>query len=64
MLDRDWITLYKRNSDSNIDSTPRTKPSTHFENFTKELHDAGLFIRSHSIQFGEIWAVVSQPHDL
>ncbi|MEK7619978.1 MAG: methyltransferase domain-containing protein [Patescibacteria group bacterium] len=64
MLDRDWITLYKKELglEYRLDTTHETEYT--LENFTKELHDAGLFIRSHSIQFGEIWAVVSQPHDL
>lgn len=59
MLNRDWITLYKKELELEyrLDKTHFTEYT--IENFTQELHDAGLVIQSHSIQFGEIWAVIS-----
>lgn len=59
MLDRDWITLYKKELglESRLDTTHFTEYT--LDGFTQELHDAGLTVRSHSIQFGEIWAVVT-----
>lgn len=58
MLDRDWITSYKKELglEYRLDITHFTEYT--LENFTEELHDAGLVIQSQSIQFGEIWAVV------
>lgn len=59
MIDRDWITLYKKELglEYRLDTTHFTEYT--LENFTQELHEAGLVIQSHSIQFGEIWAVVT-----
>lgn len=59
MIDRDWITLYKQELglEYRLDMTHFTEytPKT----FQDELASAGLSIESFSIQFGEIWAVVS-----
>lgn len=59
MLDRDWITLYKKELglEYRLDTTHFTEYT--LDQFAQELHDAGLVIQSHSIQFGEIWAVVT-----
>ncbi|NQV89874.1 class I SAM-dependent methyltransferase [Candidatus Uhrbacteria bacterium] len=59
MLNRDWITLYKRERglEYRLDTTHFTEYT--LETFTQELHEAGFTIQSHSIQFGEIWAVVT-----
>lgn len=58
MINRDWITLYKKE----IGVKWRLDP-THFteytlESFQEELKDAGLNLKKYKIQFGEIWAVV------
>ncbi|MBU0614339.1 methyltransferase domain-containing protein [Patescibacteria group bacterium] len=58
MINRDWVTLYKKDL-----GLPYTLDDTHcieytFEGFTDELRLAGLRVESYSIQFGEIWAVV------
>ncbi|MCR4313754.1 MAG: class I SAM-dependent methyltransferase [Candidatus Uhrbacteria bacterium] len=59
MIDRDWITLYKKEFglESRLDTTHFTEYT--LDGFAQELARAGLMIQSHSIQFGEIWAVVS-----
>lgn len=59
MLDRDWITLYKKELglEYRLDKTHFTEYT--LEHFTQELRDAGLMIQSQSIQFGEIWAIVT-----
>lgn len=59
MIDRDWITLYKKELglEYRLDTTHFTEYT--LDQFTQELRDVGLVIQSHSIQFGEIWAVVT-----
>lgn len=59
MLDRDWITLYKKELglEYRLDTSHFIEYTV--ENFTQELLNAGLTIRSHSIQFGEIWTVAT-----
>ncbi len=58
MLNRDWITLYKKELgvEYRLDKTHFTEYT--LETFTRELAAAGYSIASFSIQFGEIWAVV------
>lgn len=60
MIDRDWITLYKKELglEYRLDTTHFTEYT--LNQFTQELHDAGLAIQSSTIQFGEIWAVVTR----
>jgi len=57
MVDRDWITLFKRE----VGVEWRLDP-THFTEYTqaqfeRELGEAGIRVRSLSIRFGEIYAV-------
>lgn len=57
MIDRDWITLYKKEL-----GLEYRLDKTHFieytlDQFRTELTDAGLRLESFSVQFGEIWAV-------
>jgi len=59
MINRDWITLYKKEL-----GLPWKLHNGHFieytlETFKQELNQAGLVIQNCSIQFGEIWAVVN-----
>lgn len=58
MIDRDWITLYKKELglESRLDTTHFTEYT--LEDFQKELSSAGLHLETYSIQFGEIWAVI------
>lgn len=58
MIDRDWITLYKKELgiEYRLDKTHFTEYT--LDQFAQELRDADLMIQSRSIQFGEIWAVV------
>ena len=58
MLNRDWITLYKKELDIEyrLDTTHFTEYTP--PGFTAELQEAGFTVASSSIQFGEIWAVV------
>jgi SAM-dependent methyltransferase len=58
MFDRDWIPLYKKEL-----GIEWRLDLTHFTEFTKktfekEVSSAGYKIKSLSVQFGEIWAVV------
>ena len=61
MIDRDWITLYKKELglEWRLDTTHFTEYT--FDAFAEELRAVGLEITSHSIQFGEIWAVCVSP---
>jgi len=58
MINRDWITLYKKELgvEWRLDPTHCTEYT--LESLKKELEKAGLRINKFSIQFGEIWAVV------
>ena len=58
MINRDWLTYYKKESGCKYFLDPAHKIEYTMESFTKELAEAGLKIDSASIQFGEIWAVV------
>lgn len=62
MLNRDWMTLYKKELglEYRLDTTHFTEYTA--ETFSQEMAEAGLSILSFSIQFGEIWAVVQSPH--
>lgn len=59
MLNRDWITLYKKELglEYRLDTTHYTEYT--LKSFTQELSDAGFVVSSYSIQFGEIWAVAT-----
>lgn len=58
MIDRDWLTLYKKELgvEWRLDPTHFTEYT--LEMFMSELAVAGFKIQSYSIQFGEIWCVV------
>jgi 2-polyprenyl-3-methyl-5-hydroxy-6-metoxy-1,4-benzoquinol methylase len=58
MIDRDWITLYKKECglEFRLDKTHYTEYT--LEDFQKELTSAGLRLETFSIQFGEIWAII------
>ena len=56
-LDRDWVTLYKKNL-----GLPYLLDSTHYveytnQKFAEEIEAAGLSITYQQRNFGEIWAV-------
>ena len=58
MIDRDWITLYKKELglEYRLDQTHFIEYT--FKHFEEELTQAGFVIQNSSVQFGEIWAVV------
>ena len=58
MINRDWITLYKKELgvEWQLDKTHHTEYT--LETFKRELEQAGLSLEKYSIQFGEIWAKV------
>lgn len=58
MINRDWITLYKKEMglDYRLDKGHFVEYT--FGSFEEELKEAGLRIKEYSIQFGEIWAAV------
>lgn len=57
LLDRDWITLYKKELgvDHRLDKTHFTEYT--FDGFIKELENSGLRLDSHRIRYGEIYGV-------
>ncbi len=59
MINRDWITLYKKELgvEWRLDKTHYIEYT--LENFKEELEKAGLNLEKYSIQFGEIWTVVN-----
>jgi len=60
MLNRSWIDIYKKELglEYRLDKTHFIEYT--FEGFKEELNEAGLIVLDHSIQFGEIWAVVGE----
>jgi len=63
MIDRDWITLYKREMGMEYRLDPQHFVEYTLEGFTKELNSAGLKIDTYRICFGEINAVASIKND-
>lgn len=59
MINRDWITLYKKEMglDYRLDKGHFVEYT--LESFERELEKAGLRIQDYNIQFGEIWAIVT-----
>ena len=59
LIDRSWVVLYKKEMgiEYRLDRTHRIEYTK--ESFTGELKKADLKICDYSIQFGEIWAVVT-----
>jgi|APSaa5957512535_1039671.scaffolds.fasta_scaffold06402_8 SAM-dependent methyltransferase len=57
MLDRDWISIYKKelNIEYRLDSTHYIEYT--FDEFRQELDESKIKIKSYHIQFGEIYAV-------
>ncbi len=58
MLDRDWITLYKKEMGVEYRLDPTHCIEYTLDSFKKEMNDAGLAIESFRICYGEIYAVV------
>lgn len=58
MIDREWVTLYKKELglDHRLDTTHFTEYT--FAQFKNEFEQAGYRIDRHTVQFGEIWAVI------
>ena len=58
MINRDWITPYKKEIGANwrLDNTHYIEYT--LDSFQNELNQAALKIKNYSIQFGEIWAVI------
>lgn len=58
MIDREWVTLLKKELglDYRLDTTHFTEFT--FAQFKDEFEQAGFEIRGHSVQFGEIWAII------
>lgn len=57
MLDRDWVTLYKKELglEYRLDVTHFVEYT--LNSFAKELEDAGLKMESYRVRYGEIYAV-------
>lgn len=60
MLNRDWLTLYKKELgvEYRLDKTHRIEYT--IKAFKEEIQKAGLYLESYSFQFGEIWSVVKR----
>ena len=61
MINRDWITLYKKEMGLEYRLDKRHYVEYTLDSFRKELEEAGLKINNYTIQFGEIWAIVVNP---
>ncbi len=57
MIDRDWITLYKKEMGVNYKLDPGHFIEYTLEGFIEELSKAGLKIESHRVCYGEIYAL-------
>lgn len=57
MIDREWIAMYKKelSLEYRLDNTHYTEYT--FEEFEKELSQAGVNVLSHHVRWGEIYAV-------
>ena len=60
MINRDWLTYYKRESgiEYRLDATHKIEYT--LESLAEELAEANMKIERASLQFGEIWAVASR----
>ena len=60
MVTRDWITLYKKEQgvEWRLDDSHYTEYT--LDQIFEELKEAGLFIESYDIQFGEFYGVVKK----
>ena len=60
MVDRDWLTYYKRELgvEYRLDLTHKIEYT--MEGFLEELEKAGIRIDKATVQFGEIWAIASK----
>jgi len=58
MINRDWITLYKKEIGIEWRSDKTHCIEYTLESFLEELKKAGLNLKEYKIQFGEIWAVI------
>jgi len=59
MMNRDWMTLYKKELSIEWRSDPTHYTEYTVETFRKEMEAMGLKIREANVQFGEIWSVVT-----
>ncbi len=59
MMNRDWITLYKKEMKLDYRLDKEHSVEYTLESFDGELREVGLKIKDYSVQFGEIWAVVT-----
>jgi len=59
MINRDWITLYKKELGIawKLDKSHFTEYT--IESFQEEIQKAGLKIENYSVQFGEIWGIIA-----
>lgn len=60
MVNRDWLTYYKKELGCNYLLDPTHKIEYTLETLEKEMAEVGLKVKSWSIQFGETWAVVTK----
>ena len=60
MVDRDWITLYKKNMglEYRLDKTHFIEYT--YDSFKKEVEAAGLSIYSYYVKFGELYAILAR----
>ncbi|MGR3292443.1 MAG: class I SAM-dependent methyltransferase [Candidatus Scalindua sp.] len=59
MIDRDWITLYKKDLGVEWRLDPTHYIEYTLESLKGELKRAGISLEKYSIQFGEIWGVAT-----
>lgn len=61
MIERDWVTLYKKEQgvEYRLDKTHLTEYT--LDGFKEEARKAGLELQEYEIRFGEIYAVLKKP---
>jgi SAM-dependent methyltransferase len=57
MVDRDWVTLYKKEIGMNYTLDPTHRIEYTGEQLVQELRDGGWRIKASQVKFGETWAV-------
>ena len=61
MIDRSWLVLYKKEMGIEYRSDKTHYIEYTLKSFLEEIRKTGLRMVDHSVQFGEIWAVVNKP---
>lgn len=58
MLDRDWLTIYKKENGFDYKLDPSHYIEYTLEDLKEEVKQSGWKIKTYSIQFGEFWGII------